>query len=337
MRDRVGPGHGAVHPVERCGLGGPQVGAAVLQLLVPQRGDAAVRRHRRLQTRLPVRRRTGGGQVLQPILDPFDRTARQARRRRHQHDVGCQALLDPETPPRIRRGAKPQAVGRHAERHRHDRVQGEGPLEGCGDVVGVGVGVVLGDDAEAFDRRGGVARIGDLDRDRAVRGREGGLGVAVPEMPFADAYRTGIPRAGRRGQRLVVDTDMLEGVLGKVAVGRKRHGDRLADVADGVAGDREMVRSGAQRRDERPQDGADPGTRQDTHVPGDVDAPNAGVRVGRAQYRGVQRPRRDRQVVDETTPPPQQRGILDPRPAAAHGAGPSAAVAANGLIRPTGE
>ena len=102
--DVVGPGHGAVHAVERPRHRGAQEGAVVFELVEPQRQDAALLGHRRLDLGDAVRPRARGDQVLDPVLDPFHRAPGDLRRDGGEHDVGEHRELDAEAAAASRAG-----------------------------------------------------------------------------------------------------------------------------------------------------------------------------------------------------------------------------------------
>ena len=157
--DVVGTGHVAVHPIECGRLRRAQMGAAILNLIPVKRGDPAIRRDRRLDPGLAIGRRDASRQMLQPVLDPFDRRARDARGDAREDHVGKDALLDPERATGIGRCAQPQPVARHVQRPGHHRVDREGALEIRGDVIGILARLVAGDHAVGFD--GGCRRCAD--------------------------------------------------------------------------------------------------------------------------------------------------------------------------------
>ena len=169
VADVVGAGEIAVHAIERGGLGRADMRADVLDLVPGERGDAAVRLDRRFQRDQAVGRRHRGGEMLEPVLDPFHRAAGDARRDPHQRDVGEDALLHAETAAGIGRHAQPQPVARHFQRARQHRVDAERPLEGRQDIVGVLARIVVGDQPVGLDRRAGIARIVDRHRDAMRR------------------------------------------------------------------------------------------------------------------------------------------------------------------------
>ena len=329
--DVVGPGHRAVHPVERRGLRGLDVGAAVLKLPVAQRRHPAVGHDGGLQPGFAVGGGAGGGQVLQPVLDPFHRPAGKPGDGGHQHDIGREPLLDAEAAAGIGRGAQAQPVGRHAERRRHHRMQRQRPLEGRRHLKGVGVRVPGGDQAETLDGRDGAARIAHLDGEAAVGGGEGAFRVAVGEAPAvreigagglvqqrrAFGYRRRGRDDGRQG--VVLDLHQLQRVLGPVAVLRQHDRNRLADIAHLVGRDGEVAHGCAQRRDEGPEAGGDVPSREQAHALRRGYGAQPRMGMGRAQDRGMERARRHGQVVDEPPPAAEQRPVLNPL-AACHAA-----------------
>ncbi len=159
--------------------------------------------------------------------------------------------------------------------------------------------------------------------------RERGFRVAVAEravardvaaQPFVQHGAVGLQRIGgpqREGQRLVLDFDQLQRVLGEVAVRRNHHRHRLADIAHLADRDRPALDVGPhackQRRTKvRHILGRDHrrdalrgarGTR--------IDGTDHGMRMRRAQHGGVQRARRHRNVIDVAPAPGQQRSVLD--------------------------
>ena len=203
VRDPVRPGHVAVGAVERGGLGGAQVCAAVIELIPAQRSERAVPGDRRFKRRDPVGRRGRGEQMLQPILDPFDRTSRLARGEAHRDDVREDRLLDAEASAGIPRAAQPQPRARNPQRQRHHRMQRERTLEVGQDVVAV-LPEVLGDHDEPLDRRTCVARITHRDRRPVLGACERGVGIAVAEVSIAHDVRADVAvqqRCAGRGPR----------------------------------------------------------------------------------------------------------------------------------------
>ncbi len=185
VTDVIGAGEVAVHAVERRRLGRAQVRTHVLDLVPVERADAAVVIDRRRKPRHAVGGRDRADKMLEPILDPFDRPAGDARGDADEHHVRHEALLDAEAAAGVGRRAQAQPIARHLERARHHRVQAERPHEIGEDVVGVFARVVRGDDPVGLDRRAGIARVADLDRDAVRRRGEGRVGIAVAERAVA--------------------------------------------------------------------------------------------------------------------------------------------------------
>ena len=216
MPDVVGAGQIAVHAIQRRGLRRTQMRAAILDLIPVEREDTAVVGDRGAQRRGPVGGGNRGGQMLEPVLDPFDRAPGRARCRGDQHDVGEDALLDAETAAGIRRRAQPQAIAGHFQRPRQHRMDAERALEIGEDIVSVFAGVVVGDHAIGFDRRAGIAGIADVDTDAMRCRRKGPLRIAVAKGPVAGdvaakaimqhrRIRAAAPRADRP-RRAAADT-----------------------------------------------------------------------------------------------------------------------------------
>ena len=142
-----------------------------------------------------------------------------------------------------------------AERRRRDGVERERPLEVRPGGQRRRRLVPVADDAVALDRSAAPAREAEALPHDEVGPRERGVDVAVCERAVVDARirrRRGLD-VEHRVERLVVDLDQLERVLGDVAVARDDDGERLAGVA------RHLVRRGAVRHaavDTRPGTGA---------------------------------------------------------------------------------
>ena len=250
MTDVVGAGQVAVHAIERRRLRCAQMRAAILDLIPVEREDTAVVGDRRRERGGPVGGGNRRGQMLEPILDPFDRPSRRPRGRGDQDDVGKNALLDAKAAAGIRWRAQPQAVARNLERPRHHRMDAEGTLEIGEHVVGVVARVIFGDHAIGFDRRAGIARVANVDAD-PVRGlRKGLLRIAVAKRPVAgDIARKAVVQNGRVGAerrqridhrrpRLVPDVDQINRVFRQIAIGRNDDRYGLADIAHAPNRDR---------------------------------------------------------------------------------------------------
>ena len=127
-------------------------------------------------------------------------------------------------------------------------------------------------------------------------------------------------RIDHRRQRAVVDADVIERILGEIAVGRADDRDRFADIAHPI--DRDPVILHRRRESDDQRIGQRGDVLSGDHRPhaGALPAPPSmsiatisacGMR--RAQDRRMQRSCLHRQVVDELAAPSQQRRIFDPQ------------------------
>ena len=204
-------------------------------------------------------------EVLAPPLDPLHGLSEASR------DGRDQQLLVVDGPLRAEAAA-------HVGRHRPDLLGGEpeGHGDGVADEIGVlgrrpddqGAGLRIGirEDAARLDRHRGDARMVEPLLHHEVGRRQGGLRLAdraarddggvvgpVAVNPLAGPGR-GLER-GHRRERLVVDRDPVHGVGEPVRIVRHDDGDGLADVADLLAGERDLdVGTGAGRPSERGRD-----------------------------------------------------------------------------------
>ncbi len=185
----------------------------------------------------------GVGEVLAPILDPFDRVLRELGRRHHRDVLGIDAKLGPEAAAHVRRRhAQPALVEIEQRGQRLEqvvRLLGRGP-----DRHGLVLAPPFGDQAATFDRMRAAAMLPDVLVEH-VRGLgEGGIDVAEGDLVGGRdiavelaahrrrAGRTGPAAVRHRGQHVVVDLDQRRGVLGEIAAVGDHDGDRLAHVGD---------------------------------------------------------------------------------------------------------
>ena len=331
VRHVVRAGHEAVHAVEGGGLGGAEVGPAVLDLVVAKRPHPPVIFDRRLEPDHAVRGRGGRGEVLHPVLRPAHRPAGRAGREGEGHDVDEGGLLDPEAPTRVPRRAKPQARPRHPERPRHHRVQGVRPLEVRMDLVDPFAGEPRRRHHDPLDRGADVPRIADLDLDPVRRGTERGLRVAVAEAPLVDEVRVqrlvehrrrfaeGLFGVDHRGPRRVLDPHPLRRVLREVPIARHHHRDRLARVANAAGREAAVLDRRPHPDEERvgPRGRVRPGEDRVHAVHRErlarVDTDDVGMRPGRAHETGVARVGGKRSVVRELGLAGDEGRVLDPR------------------------
>ena len=111
------------------------------------------------------------------------------------------------------------------------------------------------------------------------------------------------------GQRAVLDRDPLGGVLCEVAVLRQHDRDRLADMAHPIDRQAPLLHRGLDRDGEGPRPAAgilaghDAGDTRHRQRRRGIDRDQLGMRIGRAQDRGMQRAARHRQIVGEPARP----------------------------------
>ena len=355
IADAVGAGQVAVHAIEGGRLRRAQIAAAVVDLVVAQGGDAAVRVHRRLHVRHPVGGAGRGLQMLQPVLHPFHRGAGLARRQAHQHHIAEHALLDAEAAAGVRRRAQPQPVAGHVQRPRHHRMQRVGALEVGKDVVDAGGRLVLAHHHVALDGGAGVAREPHLDGNPMLRLLEGFFRIAVAEVALVDhvaAHRLvqhrrvlggGFLRIDHRLQRLVLHPHQIQGVLRPVAVLGDHHAHRLAHIAHLVHRQAPVLHgraAHAHRERMGPALHVLAGEHRAHALEGErlggVHGQHPGMGMGGAHDGGVQGARRRRQVVGVSAQATQQGLILEtglgPADVTAIGAGLGAVIAHPGLF-----
>ncbi len=325
---RIAAVAGRMHAIDRGRLGRPQIGTHVGDVAKFQADQLAVILERGRDRAGAVARRRCSSQMLGAILDPLDGISQRAAHRGKQHDIGEHRLLDAEAAAAVGRRDEAQPIAGNLQRAGHQGLQHERALEVGPHGEAIGRLLELGDDAEGFHRRRGVARIGVGELDHAIGLREGAVGIAVAEAAAVDGVRPGlvvqqrravggrVRDAGRRGQRLVVDLDQLAGVLGDVARVRDHHGDRLADVAHAICREWIVRYRRAHHRRDRPDRALKLGTGDDAHDAREgagaccVDVTDACVRMRRAQDGGMLEARDRREIVDEARAAGEQRLIF---------------------------
>ena len=197
---------------------------------------------------------------------------------------------------------------------RVDRAVGVRRLVAVVDVELAGLRVEVGDDPARLERRRVAARVDDVALDDRVGLGERPVGgllvaglpgrarevVALAGLVVADQRRVGIERLARvddRGQRVVLDVDQLQRVVGRVLVGRDHECDLLALEAHLVAGQHGLRVVGDRGHPGQPErleilgrdDGGDVGMRQ---CLGGVDREDARVGVRAAQDGAVHHARK---------------------------------------------
>ncbi len=154
--------------------------------------------------------------MFQAVLHPLHRRPRLARGEAQRDHVGKHRLFHSEAAAGIARDAQAQLRGRHLERQRHDRVQGERAHEVRQDVVALVAGEMLSDYHGALDRRAGVARVAHVETNAVRRGRKRGIGIAVCEAAIAHDVRADSfvqDRRVRRDRRFDLDHGMKRFVV----------------------------------------------------------------------------------------------------------------------------
>ena len=112
MPNIVRPGQRTMHPIERCGLGRSQIRADLIDLVIVERRDPTLRRHRSREASLTRRCRCRRLQMLKPVFNPLHRCARLSGGQTHQHDIGENRMFDPEASTRIPRNPMAQPIPR---------------------------------------------------------------------------------------------------------------------------------------------------------------------------------------------------------------------------------
>jgi hypothetical protein len=240
-----------VHPIERRGLGRTDVGADVLDDVVPEGEQLAVGAERCSEVCNARCRVRCGRKVLEPVLRPAHRHSELPRGESDQDDVRVDRGLRAEAPAGVLRRDEPQARSRKPKRGGGDRVQGERPLEVRPRRERAFRVVPVADDAVAFDGVRGPAREGVPPFDDELRGGERRARIPVEKRAVGDdPLRLGRDESvHQRIERFLLDDDQVEGILGDVAVARDNDGERLTDVARDI--DRSRIGRRCIRRSDR--------------------------------------------------------------------------------------
>ena len=189
----------------------------------------------------------GGDQVAGAVLDPLDGLAEQQRGGGGDDVAGIDRHLVAEPAADVRRDDPDLVLGQAGD-HREQRAVRVRRLRGHVDRRLAGRRVDVRHAAAALERRRVAARVVRVELDDPVGLGEGALGgVGVTGLPVvdvvgvlallvvADQRRVALERLLRRGdgrQRVVVDLDQLERVLGGVRVGGDDGRDLLPLEAD---------------------------------------------------------------------------------------------------------
>ena len=239
-------------------------------------------------------------------------------------------VLMPKLPPMSGGTMKRSLFSRHAERSGRDGVHDERPHEVRPEGERLAERIVAADNGERLERHRGVAREAQPRAEHLVRLGERGVDIAVAEQPVAGEVArhlvvqlrcVRLERALRiddRRQRLVLDLDQVDRILGDVAVARHDRRHRLTDEA-GLVGRHAVVAHRRGRDDgegRRPLGDLPPSQTADHAVEGErlaeIDACDPGVGVRAAEDRRMMDVR-NLEVVDERAAAGQQPRILMPR------------------------
>ena len=331
MWNAVGPGEhlrdiaGGRRPI------GADIGALIGVGAPAQREDRAVLVARDLQFAFGITGMIGGEQMLAPILDPLHRPAAEARRERDQEVLRIELAARAE--------AAADVVLHHADGAfrqtemfcQHAPVE-ERDLGGAVDGQLTARRIPFRQQPARLHRDGAVA----LDREalaaNVCRAVESGIGIAAQAgegereiaacgLEQSDVVAPGGRAVDDRGERLDVERDGVERILGGAGAFRQHDRDRLPDIADlAVCDDRlfeplEFRRGFLPQRNPRDRradvgcgdDGVDAGARAGS--PG-LDAADAPVRDRAAQDHGVQKIIAG-EVVDELAATAQEAKVLD--------------------------
>src|SRR5581483_9785026 len=222
--------------------------ADVVDLAELESEHRAVFLHRRFDLEFLRARMAPGHHVLAAVLDPFDGPAALDREQAYDHDVLADQMdLLPEAAADVGNDdADVFELERLAQRvvdHlRHLRVDPDGELAARG--------VVVRDDREGLERRRAVAVDLQMLLDDLIGRLERAVDVAVGQAAFPRDIRFQLFVEQRRArlhrvaglddgrQRVVIDRDQFQRILGGAAVARGDGGDRLAHVADFLDGRR---------------------------------------------------------------------------------------------------
>ncbi len=236
-------------------LSGAVEGAVVGDHVDPQAGDLAVLRAD-LAAHDVVAGEAGRDQVLGAVLDPLDRHAGDDRTGDRADVARVDRHLVAEAAADVLTADSDHVLGEPGD-VRVDRAVRVRGLVAVVDVELASLRVEVGDDAAGLERRRVAARVDDVAADDRVGLGECALGcglvaglpcragevVALAGLVVADQRRVGVERLagvddGR--QRLVLDVDQGQRVVGRVRIGRDHEGDLLALEADLVAGEHRL-------------------------------------------------------------------------------------------------
>jgi hypothetical protein len=193
-----------------------------------------------------------GHEVLVAVLDPLHGPAELPRQPRDQVVLGVELAARPEAAAHVALDQADRLL-RDLEQRRQRAPVEVLDLRRAPDRDATGVAVVGGDERTRLQRHGAVALHAELLADdhvdvvehRHVAVRDGHAVDHVRPHPLVQQRRAllhGLDRVEHDRQRVGLDVDRGRGVLGHVGVVGHHEGDRLADVAHAVAGERRLQR-----------------------------------------------------------------------------------------------
>ena len=186
MLDGIGVRGEAVHAIDRGRHGRAQISAVIVPMGEPQRAHHPSIVVGCCNARNAVWSCARGGEMLQPVLDPFDRAPRNPRSDAQHHDVWKQGELGAEAAAGVRRTAVAQPAAWNAQRTRHHGVKRKRSLKIGNDIIAAAIGQMLGYNCISFHGRDGIARVADGDLGVPLRPREDIRGVAVAKLAVGD-------------------------------------------------------------------------------------------------------------------------------------------------------
>ena len=216
------------------------------------RGDGAVAPHADARGVGLIAIAGGRQEVLVARLHPLDRPAQAPGDGRDHEVLGIDVALDAEAPSHVGRD-DPHVLLRHGEHGGDAAAHSEGHLGRAPDGEEAGGRIVGGEHAARLDRHAADAWVVEPHLHRDLGASESAPGVA--HVSLGDAREIARPvvvdlgrargegrfRRGRRGQRLVLDDDALDGVGGKVGRLGRHHRHPFAHVLDRARGEHGMV------------------------------------------------------------------------------------------------
>ncbi len=332
MLDAIGAGQEAHHlnRLERGGPGIDRVGTDVADGVGAQRHGMAVAIEAELGVDDLVEGLEAGRKVLHAIAGPFDRAPEMPRGGADENLLGVERALAAEAAADV--GCHhAQPVARQVERLGQRIAHDAGNLRRGVEREGVAARLVFGEARARLDRDRGLAAHPEAGFDPHRRRLHHGVDVAALELA-GDQHvgarllvqerrprERGLRRIDDGRQRLEIDGDELERVLGEVAAFRHHAHHRLADIADLAACERKdrrgVVAGHARRRQQRLDEARQILGGEHRHDARRrprgraIDRPDAGVRMIAAPERDVQHARH-LPVVDEAAEPGEEARVL---------------------------